>query len=110
MLDMNEIETAIAELEANKTTFANCSKLATLYTVRDHMTGDDRAYDAAPYSRAAAPSVPERVNTYGNSEFLKAIDGKELSSIWPIIDELMQNLQIVNERVYYSVIAKINRL
>lgn len=111
MLDMNEIDTAIAELEANKTTFANCSKLATLYTVRDHAEKNNRAYDAA-YSLAASPimSVPEKMGRYGNSDFLRAVEGKDLSATFNVIDELMTNLQAVNKRVYDNVMLQISRI
>lgn len=111
MLDINEIDTAIAELEANKTTFANCSKLATLYTVRDHADRNNRAYEAV-YSRAVSPimEVPETMGRYGNSDFLRAVEGKDLSAIFNIIDELLTTLQAVNKRVYDNVMLQISRI
>ena len=39
MLDLNEVQKTIDELENGSTTFDTCMKLASLYTVRDHMTG-----------------------------------------------------------------------
>ena len=38
MLDLREIENTIEMLENGDTTFVNCEKLASLYTVRDHLT------------------------------------------------------------------------
>lgn len=46
MLDIHEIEDEIKKIENGDTTFANCEKLAILYTVREHMKGDKAS--AAP--------------------------------------------------------------
>lgn len=98
-------------MEAAQTNFANCSKLATLYTVREHAQRAGKAV-MPEYSFAAAPVVaePERIGRYGNTEFYQAIDGKSPAETWKIIDELMDTLRVVNKRVYDSIIAKINRL
>lgn len=37
MLNLSEIERSIKELESGSTTYGNCSKLASLYIVRDHL-------------------------------------------------------------------------
>lgn len=39
MLDLNEVLKTIDELEAGPTTYDTCIKLASLYTIRDHMNG-----------------------------------------------------------------------
>lgn len=41
MLNITEIQDTIKELENGKTTFETCGKLATLYTVLDHINQDD---------------------------------------------------------------------
>lgn len=65
MLDLDEINAAILELENGETTLANCSKLATLHTVRDHLIETDYA----PYSYASAPVVA----VSGDSDFMRTI-------------------------------------
>lgn len=40
-MDILEINNTITELENGETTFANCEKLAALYTVREHIPLDD---------------------------------------------------------------------
>lgn len=37
MLDIKKIQESIEDLEQSDTTMSNCSKLAALYTVRDHL-------------------------------------------------------------------------
>lgn len=105
MLDLNEVERAIAELESGDTKFSVCAKLADLYAVRDHMR-EDRAY----YSMAPAPQIAETLDAYGSSDFLKAVSGKEAASAWAIIDDLMDTLRVVNPKVYDGVMRKIRSL
>ena len=112
MLDKREIDQAIAELENNKTTFAACSKLATLYTVREHAFGDKEREEQG-YSFAALPetkSEEDVIRTRGNSEFLQAVNGKRAESVWKIIDNLMGTLHVVNPRVHDDVIRRLNDL
>lgn len=41
MLNIDEINNTIEKLENEDTTYANCSKLASLYIVRDHISNND---------------------------------------------------------------------
>ena len=105
MLDAKEIDVAIAELEYKDSSYSNYAKLASLYTIRDQMTrhadqGYERAYSAAP----AALEEPTR----GDSDFLRAVEGKDPAAVWDIMDELMDTLKVVNTRVYNSVMRKID--
>lgn len=104
-----ELDAWIALLECEPSSWANYQKLATLYTIRDSQgtTTQHMALEAPVlYSRAAAPAVQE-VGHYGNSDFLLSVEGKDPEKIWRIIDELMDTLHVVNERVYHSVMRKI---
>lgn len=97
MISIEEIEKTISELEGRDTSFANCEKLAYLYIVRDHLKG---------YQMPA----PSALGNYGESEFLHEVDGKNSREVWAIVDELMQTLEVVNPRVYRSVIEKISKI
>ena len=44
MINKEEISKTILELEMRDTTFSNCSKLADLYVVRDHLTNKTGRY------------------------------------------------------------------
>lgn len=112
-MDMKEIDWAISELEAGNTTFSNCEKLAILYAVRDHLGGNEpmqyNTYSRG-YSQASAPvSIP--LELYDNrSDFLIAASRKDTAAVMEIMDELMDNLEVVNPRVYESVLRKIENL
>ena len=119
MLDAKEISAEIARLEYVESSYPNYAKLADLYIIRDKMEGKkplayERLYSAAPASESvrARPSVsgqPE-IDTYGDSDFLRSISGKDPQMVWDIMDELMDTLKIVNQRTYDGVMRKIERL
>lgn len=56
------------------------------------------------YSAAPAP-----VEVFGDSDFLRAVSAVEPSVAWAVMDELMDSLKVVNERVYNSVMRKLDR-
>ena len=120
MLDAKEIAAAIAQLEYLDSSYSNYAKLADLYIIRDKMEGKEkplayeRLYSAAPASESvrARPSVSgqSEIDTYGDSDFLRSISGKDPQKVWDIMDELMDTLKIVNQRTYDGVMRKIERL
>lgn len=98
MLNLDEINKEILMLESNRdTTYAVVEKLAMLYVVRDHITG-----------QTAAQPVPLEVS--GESEFLKAVDGRDSVQVWAVIDELMDSLRVINQRAYDAVLRKIREI
>lgn len=123
MLNLQEIDEAIAEIESGKTTYSACAKLADLYAVREHIMRqmqDTQEYDEQPktttytrgYSRAPGPIATVdsvgTVDSYGDSEFLLAIVGKAPASAWRIIDELMDALKMIQPRLYDSVMRRLD--
>lgn len=97
MLNIEEINKTILDLEQHDTTYAVCEKLSWLYIVRDHLTGQQQ-------------KQPVPLSVSGDSEFLQTVDGKESTSVWSVMDDLMDTLKIVNPRVYESVMRKIKEL
>ena len=53
--------------------------------------------------------APVNVETYGDSDFLRAVADVPPDKAWEIMDELMDSLKIVNERVYNSVMRKLEK-
>ena len=100
MISKNELLKAIQDCESQPSSYSNCEKLAVFYSIYDKLYG---------YKTASPKSTTETVIYTGdkNSEFLNLINGMKSDKIWPIIDELMQTLQIVNPRLYNGVINKI---
>lgn len=99
MITYRELDGAIRECENAPVTYQNCEKLATFYTILDHMheePQDEYSYDA-----------PKGVDNFGDSDFLQAIQGHEEAEIWNIMDELMDTILITNPRLYQGVMRKI---
>lgn len=107
MVDNDEIRLWISRLETEGSSWTNYEKLAALYIIQDRQQGKPEAAPVAMYSAAPAP---EAVTVTGDSDFLRAIDGKDAARAWAVMDELMDTLRIVNERVYDSVMGKLKRL
>ena len=57
---------------------------------------------------------PEQVETYiettGDSEFLKAVDGRKADKVWKLIDELVEAVKILHPRMYTTFIDKVQDL
>ena len=108
--NLKEIEWAIHELEKEESSFPVYAKLANLYTVRKELLGMSAAQpQIAGYSEVGIPAL-ETLGQYGDSDFLRAVVGKDPASAWSVMDELMETLRVVNPRAYDSVLLKINRL
>jgi hypothetical protein len=97
LISKEELDRTILELEAKDTTFANCERLCWLYTVRDHLTGQQTAQ-------------PTPLDISGDSEFLQAVNGKDSVQVWKVMDELLDTLKVTNVRLHDAVIRKINQI
>lgn len=108
--NLKEIEWAISELESQESSGSRYTLLAALYTCRNQMQGSLH-YEPriAAYSEAAAPPLAS-LGRYGDSEFLRMVEGKDPASAWPIMDELMETLRVINFRAYESVMRKLEML
>lgn len=109
MITEQDLREAIAECEGERHPNANtCIKLAAFYTIKDHMFGSVDADSADGYSFAAEPAEsPQPIVEYDSgTEFSEAINGSPVADILPILDDLMTTLQVVNPRLYASVMRK----
>lgn len=104
--NLKEIEWAIAELEKEESSFPVYAKLANLYTVRDKMMGRSAQQPQVSAYSEAAP-IPETIGRYGDSDFLKAVEGKNPERVWTIIDDFMDSLQVVNRRAYDNLVRRL---
>ncbi len=104
MIKESDLLEAISECQGERNPNANtCIKLAAYYTILDHITAQ-RVDEEPQYSF----SYGDIIGKYGESEFLKSVEGKDAPYIWDIMDELMATLQIIEPRLYRATINKIN--
>ena len=95
MLNLEEIDKTILDLEKHDTTYSTCERLAWLYIVRDHLA-QQRKHDP--------------LNVSGDSDFLLAVNGKDGSAAWNIMDVLMDTLKAAYPKAYDSVMRKMMEL
>lgn len=88
MISEEELLKAIEETERLPVSFQNCEKLAVFYTLLDHKQSEDIKI----------------MKQSSGSEFLNVINGKSINDILPVLDELMQTLDVVQNKLYKSTI------
>ena len=109
MITEQALQEAIAECHGERNPNANtCMKLAAYYTIRDHLEAQGNAPVLPGRSYAPEPPQPETIQWEGDSEFARTIRGLPVSYIMPIMDELMEAVQVLQPRLYNGVIRKLN--
>ena len=81
--------------------FTTCEKLATFYTVLDHIRPENSS------QKSADPEPEAVIGDYGTTEFFLAVRGKEADKIWPIFGELMDALKVLNPKLYSRTIERL---
>lgn len=116
MIRKEDVEEAIAECQGQRNPDANtCIKLAAFLTIQREMFGNSEQLPAPTpaYSFASGPSEPVEnteeniIGYHGDSEFLTAIEGKYAEDVWPIMDELMESMAVLQPRIYDQVMRKV---
>lgn len=98
MFPKRELLDAIAECERDPQNYHDCAKLATFYTIFDHLYPD-----TTPQKTVDEITIDE----HGNSDFLQAVAGCDATKVWGIMDELMGTLEAMYPPLYNSVLVKI---
>lgn len=107
MITPDDLEAAIAECQGQRNPNANtCLKLAAYYTIRREM----QEAEPSGYSYAAPPveQAETLIDYDSGTEFSQIINGRSGEEVWPIIDEAMTALRVVNPRLYAGVLRKLN--
>ena len=107
MITEHELLEAIAECQGQRNPNAStCIKLASFYTILDHMNGKDvEQIDEPVYSFA---NETENTITYqSGTEFADAVYGRSVDEIMSIVDELMSTLSVINPSLYAGVMRRL---
>jgi len=107
MITEKDLKEAIAECQGVKNPNADtCIKLAAFYTIYDHLYPQE---EMPKYSyQAPVENVENVIDYYSDTDFGKAIDGRNAWEIWEIMDDLMSALQLLNPSLYANAMRKIN--
>ena len=112
MITEQDLLEAIAECNGVRDpNAATCLKLASYYTIRDHMYPKMAEVPSVPYSYKAPPSEADiTIDFSGDTDFARAINGRDQRDVWPVMDELMTAIRVLNPRLYAATIRKLNDL
>lgn len=106
MITETDLNTAIAECQGKRNPDAKtCMMLAAFYTIKREMFGEEKNAESPSYSYAPAPVAV--IEADGNSDFARAIDGREQEEVIPVLDELMQTLSVIQPKLYDAVMTKL---
>ena len=117
MITEKEISQAIDECMREPVTGNKRAVLADLIIIQDYLFGEPTKAQEAPqpmpmqsYSAPPMEQVENYIQTNGDSEFLKAVDGRKADKIWKLIDELVEAVKILHPRMYTTFIDKVQDL
>ena len=104
MINEQELLEAIAECQGQRNPNANtCIKLASFYTILDHIKEEPKVSEIPTYSYA----LPPQEQYSSETEFGKRIANMDTVEVLMVMDELMTTLSIINPRLYNGVMSKL---
>ena len=117
MITEKEVAQAIEECMREPVTGNKRAVLADLIIIQDYLFGAPMQAQEAPhpmpmqsYSAPPAEQAETYIQTNGDSEFLKAVDGKKADKVWKLVDELVEAVKILHPRMYTTFIDKVQDL
>ena len=117
MITEKEIEQAIKECLREPVTGNKRAVLADLIIIQDYLFGEptqaqevQQPMTMQSYSAPPMEQVETYIETSGDSEFLKSVDGRKADKVWKLIDELVEAVKILHPRMYTTFIDKVQDL
>lgn len=108
MITEHDLDAAIAECQGKRNPDANtCIKLAAFYTIKRELFREEKNAEQPAYSYAPAPDR-KVIEIDSDSEFARAIDGRNQYEILPVLDELMSTLKVIQPKLYNAVLDKLS--
>lgn len=106
MITEHELLEAIAECQGQRNpNSSTCIKLASFYTILDHMREEPSSSEIPSYSFA---NETENTITYqSGTEFADAVYGRNVDEIMSVVDELMSTLSVINPSLYAGVMRRL---
>lgn len=111
MITEQDLQEAIAECQGVRNPNAStCIKLAAFLTIQKEMYGQNTPAPAQNYSYDSGPVGEDNIIYLGSgTEFADIIGGMRQSDVLAVMDELMSTLQLLQPRLYASVLRKLKK-
>lgn len=97
-----ELIDAKEELLNGKHTIQNCERLAAVCTVLDHLYGEPTIMEYSNDNKTES-----KIGSYGESQFLKAVEGKPIKDVILTVNELIDALLVLNPRLTSNFMDKL---
>ena len=117
MITEKEMEQAIKECLREPVTGNKRAVLADLIIIQDYLFGEpmqaqevQQPIPMQSYSEPPMEQVETYIETNGDSEFLKAVDGRKADKVWKLVDELVEAVKMLHPRMYTTLIDKVQDL
>ena len=111
MIREEDLLDAIAECQGERNPDAKtCIKLAAYYTILNNIKQDFKQDHKQDYKQEGYSFSSGQVSYDSGSEFSNAIKGLDMYDIMPVIDELMDTVQVLIPKLYNAVIQKLKDL
>ena len=117
MITEKDVLNAIDECMQDPITGNKRAALAQLFVIHDHLFGEPTQEQEVPqlmpmqsYSAPPMEQVETIVETNGDSEFLKVVNGRKAERVWKLMDELVEAVKILHPRMYTTFIDKVQDL
>lgn len=107
MITEQALEEAIAECKGERNPNANtCVKLAAYLNLKERLypSGPGDMEQPKPIVKNYSYATPEYQS---ESEFYNLVQGRSMEELMPILDELMETIQVLNPRLYNGVMRKL---
>lgn len=106
MITKKELHEAIAECQGQRNPNAStCIKLASFYTILDHMREEPSSSEIPNYSFAS--ETENTIKYQSGTEFADAVYGRNVDEIMSVVDELMSTLSVINPSLYVGVMRRL---
>ena len=117
MITEKEVAQAIEQCMQEPITGSKRAVLADLIIIQDYLFGEPTRAQEVPqtmpmqsYSAPPVEQVENYIQTNGDSEFLKEVDGRKADKVWKLMDELVEAVKILHPRMYTTFIDKVQDL
>lgn len=98
MITQHDLDEAIAECQGVRNpSISTCIKLAALYTVKNQLFGSTEQLNNLEVPQY---SFSSGIEYESDSEFWKKAKNMPVSSLMPLLDDLLDTLSITNPRLY----------
>lgn len=113
MITEKDLIQEIEECQVQPLTDKKVQRLADCYIILDHLFG--KTFEDVPNNHyylgySEKNQLENTIDITGDTDFLKAINGKDTEKVLKVIQELMDFIQTLHPRVYNQIMAKFSQI